>query len=67
MVPTNAATRYEVALMKGETVVKFLGFTARATKGAIWDYMLDNGPEIGAIAGVKKDDAINWNAKRKAW
>lgn len=34
-IPTDAATRYEVALMRGDKVIEILGYTARKTKQGI--------------------------------
>ena len=36
-IPTDAATRYEVALMRGDKVIEILGYTARKTKQGITD------------------------------
>ena len=44
-IPVNTVTRYEIALMEGEKIIKVLGYTAKKTKQALFN-TISNGDDL---------------------
>ena len=44
-IPVNTVTRYEIALMENEKIIKVLGYTARKTKGSLFN-TVSNGDDL---------------------
>lgn len=66
MVPTNAPTRYEVAVFNKDGRKLVLGYTARKSRYGIDAYFTaENGKRIGDFTALPLDSV--WKIKRGAW